>query len=144
MITLQQILNSQSSILEGKKVKLVRHKDSRPEYRELLKNKDTLLEYQKEQPKDVFGTCDYIISFIGLDRCRSVLFGVFKVGASKMKKGMYYYELEPVSKFDAFVDRLIIDWGKSPISWHQWYHTQTKEVIEILPARLHRQLSGPT
>ena len=133
MITLQEILSSQSPILDNAKVKVVRHKDGRAEYRELLKNKDTLLEYQREQAKDVFGECDYIISFIGLDRSRSVLFGVFKVGASKKKKGMHYYDLEPISEFDDLSDRLIIDWGKSTISWHQWYDKKSKEVIEILP-----------
>jgi hypothetical protein len=133
MIELQQILNSQSPLLEGKKVKVVRHKDSRAEYRELLKSKDALLEYQREQAKDVFGACDYIISFIGLDRSRSVLFGVFKVGVSKKKNDMYYYGLEPVHEFDDFIDRLIIDWGNNAIAWHQWYDKQTKEVVEILP-----------
>ncbi len=133
MITLQQILSSQSSLLEGKKVKIVRHKDGRAEYRELLKSRETLLEYQKEQAKDVFGACDYIISFIGLDRNQSVLFGVFKVGASKIKNGMYYYDLTPVDDFNNLIDRLIIDWGDGGLAWYQWYDRQKKEVIKILP-----------
>ena len=65
MLTLKQILNSQSPLLEGKKVKLVRHKDSRAEYRHVIKDRDALLEYQKEQSKDVFKDCDYIISLSG-------------------------------------------------------------------------------
>jgi hypothetical protein len=133
VITLQKILDSQSALLEGKKVKLVRHKDSRAEYRDILKCKDTLLEYQREQAKDVFGACDYIISFIGLDRSRSVLFGVFKVGTSKMKNRMYYYDLKDAPEFNDFIDRLIIDWGNNAIAWHQWYDKQSKEVVEILP-----------
>jgi hypothetical protein len=134
MITLQQILNSQSPLLDGKKVKIVRHKDGRAEYRDVIKDRDTLLEYQKEQAKDVFGACDYIISFVGLDRSQSVFFGVFKVSASKMKNELYYYDLEPVHEFDDFTDRLIIDWGNNAIAWHQWYDKQPKEVVEILPS----------
>ncbi len=133
MITLQKILNSQSPILEGKKVKLVRHKDSRVEYRHVMKDRDALLEYQREQAKDIFKGCDYIICFIGLERKRSVFIGVFKVNGYDIRNEQYYYELELVPAFNAFVDRLIIDWGGNAISWHQWYDRQPKEIMEILP-----------
>ncbi len=133
MITLQQILNSQSPLLEGKRVKLVRHKDSRAEYRHVMKDREALLEYQQEQPKDVFKGCDYIICFIGLERKRSVFIGVFKVNGSAIRNGQYCCDLTPVSEFNAFIDRLVIDWGGNAISWHQWYDKQSKEVVEILP-----------
>lgn len=133
MITLQQILSSQLPMLDGKKVKLVRHKDSRAEYRHVMKDREALLQYQREQAKDVFKGCDYIISFIGLERKRSVFIGVFKINSSGAKNGKHYYDLEPVSEFSDFVDRLVIDWGSNAISWHQWYDRQEKEVIEILP-----------
>jgi len=60
MITLQEILNLKSNILNDKKVKLVRHKDDREEYRELIKDRYNLLEYQKEQGNNVFKDCDYL------------------------------------------------------------------------------------
>lgn len=133
MITLKQILNSQSPLLEGKKVKVVRHKDSREEYRHVMKDREALLEYQREQAKDVFKGCDYIISFIGLERKRSVFIGVFKINGSGPRNGKHYYDLEPVPEFDDFVDRLVIDWGSNAIAWHQWYDRQEKEVVELLP-----------
>lgn len=133
MITLQQILSSQSSALDGKKVKLVRHKDNRAEYRHVMKDREALLQYQREQAKDVFKGCDYIISFIGLERKRSVFIGVFKINSSGPKNGKHYYDLESVPEFNDFVDRLVIDWGSNAISWHQWYDRQEKEVIELLP-----------
>lgn len=133
MITLQQILSSQSSLLDGKKVKLVRHKDSRAEYRHVMKDRDALLDYQKEQAKDVFKGCDYIISFVGLERKHSVFIGVFEVKATTYKNGLYYYDLEAVPEFNSLIDRLVIDWGSNAIAWHQWYDTQAKQVIEILP-----------
>ncbi len=133
MITLEQILISQSQMLKGQKVKLVRHKDSRVQYRDIIKDRDALLAYQCEQPKDVFKGCDYIISFIGLERKRSIFIGVFKVNDTTVKNGQYHYDLEPVTAFNDLVDRLVIDWGKNAIAWHQWYDKQSKEVIEILP-----------
>jgi hypothetical protein len=111
----------------------VRHKDSRLQYRDVIKERQALLDYQREQPKDVFKGCDYIISFIGLERRRSLLFGVFKVNGSEVMNGEYCYDLEAVPEFDSLVDRLVIDWGNNAIVWHQWYDTQSKEVVEILP-----------
>lgn len=133
MITLQQILNSQSTMLEGARVKLVRHKDSRMEYRDVLKERASALEYQREQGRDIFGDCDFIISFFGMERNRSVLFGVFKVGDSKVIKGKYYYDLEQVEAFNGLVDRLVVDWGSATRVWVQWYDKQPKEVLEVLP-----------
>lgn len=133
MLTLRQILKTQSGILENTKVKIVRHKDNRQEYRHISRDRAALLEYQKEQASDIFGECDYIVSFIGTERRKSVFIGVFKVGTHKKRNGKIYYELEQVPEFDDLIDRVVIDWGNNAISWHQWYHRQEKEVIEILP-----------
>ena len=133
MLTLQEILNTKSELLKSAKVKLVRHKDHRAEYRDVIKDKEKLLAYQREQPKDVFGDCDYIISFIGLERRRSVLFGIFKVNGAEQRDGKYFYNLQSVEGFEDLVDRLVIDWGANAIAWHQWHHKQAKEVIEVLP-----------
>ena len=134
MLTLAQILQSQSSILEGKRVKLVRHKDSRAEYRDAIKDRSKLLSYQQTQGRDVFGDCEYIISFMGLERSRSLFFGVFKVLGSQFVDGHYLYNLQQVEAFDGLVDRLVIDWGASARAWLQWYDRQEKAVIEILPS----------
>lgn len=133
MLTLRQILKTQSGILENSTVKIVRHKDNRQEYRHISKDRVALLEYQKEQASDIFGECDYIVSFIGTERRKSVFIGVFKVGQHTERNGKIYYELEQVPEFDDLVDRVVIDWGNNAISWHQWYHRQEKEVVEILP-----------
>jgi hypothetical protein len=141
-LTLQKILNMLSPMLEGKRVKLVRHKDTRPgelgKFRQILKDRKALLEGQKNQGGDNFKGCEYIVSFVGLKHNRSLLFGVFKVNGSK--KGArtdgrpgYFYDLEQVAEFNSLVGRLIIDWGGAARSWFQWYHKRPKEVIEILP-----------
>ena len=133
MLTLQEILNLKTDLFKKSRVKLVRHKDSREQYRELIKDKDELIEYQKEQAKPVFSKCDYIISFIGKERKKSILFGIFKVKGCTQKNGMYYYEFELLPEFEYLCNRVIVDWGGNAIAWHQWYHTQPKEIVQILP-----------
>jgi hypothetical protein len=134
MLTLQQILRTQSDILDNARVKIVRHKDGREEYRNAMKEKATIIEYQKKQENDVFKDCDYIISFKGIEQSRAILLGVFKVlGCESFNGKTWNYDLQLVPEFEDLADRLVIDWGNNAISWHQWYDRQPKEVIEILP-----------
>ncbi len=134
MLTLTELLNLRTNLFLDSNVKIVRHKDSREEYRDLIKDKQQLLLYQQIQSKDVFKGCDFIISFIGLERTKSLFFGVFKVkGVALMKDKNFHYDLEVLDGFEDLVDRVIIDWGGSTRSWHQWYNNGEKEVLEILP-----------
>ena len=131
MITLQSFLNSQTDIFQNAKVKLVRHKDARVEYRDMLKNRDTLLEYQRDQPTHVFKDCDYIISFIGNERNRSTLFGIYKVNDVEERDGIFHYNLKQVPELEHLNDRIVIDWGKAGRSWHQDYKN-IKETVQVL------------
>ena len=133
MITLKEILSSQSNVLENARVKLVRHKDNRLEYRDVIKDRQKLLTYQNKQPSKVFIECDYIVSFIGIERSRAVLLGVWKVNGYTISGKDFCYDLEPISDFDDLIDRLVINWGNGAIAWNQWYDKQPKEVVEILP-----------
>ncbi len=133
MLTIQEILNLKTDIFSSSKVKLVRHKDSRAEYRELIKDRNELLKYQQEQSKPIFHDCDYIISFIGQERKKSILFGIFKVNGYEERNGKYFYDLTQLPEFEYLSNRVIIDWGSNAIAWHQWYDKQVKEVIQILP-----------
>lgn len=132
MITLQSFLNSQSDIFENSKIKLVRHKDARVEYRDMLKNRDSLLKYQSEQPTDVFKNCDYIISFVGHERRRSTLLGIYKVNGVKHKNNLYHYDLEQITELEHLNDRIVIDWGTAGRAWCQKYEN-IKEVIQVHP-----------
>lgn len=133
MLTLQQIMDSQSNILNGKQVKIIRHKDNRAEYRDVMKDKDRLIEYQREQSKHVFKDCDYIISCVGIDRNQAILFGVFKVGDHEFINDHHYYDLDRIGDFTDLENRLIIDWGSNAISWHQWYNRHDKKIVQVLP-----------
>ena len=134
MLSLKQLIQSQTNVFDDTRVKIVRHKDNRPEYREMLKHRDDLLEYQREQGKPVFHDCEHILSFLGGERRRSIFFGAYKVLGHTMRGHLYYYDLEPISELAHLENRLVIDWGGGERSWWQWYHRQTKEIIEILPA----------
>lgn len=59
MISFCELFSLKSDILNKYRVKLVRHKDSRKEYRDLIKDRNELLKYQAHQSKNVFKDCDY-------------------------------------------------------------------------------------
>lgn len=143
MLTLQEILSLRSNIFQNSIIKLVRPKDERQEYKDLLKNKDSFLEYQRQQGKDVFN-CDYIVSFQVTNKGLTVLFGVFKVMGKKHVKGKdhkLYYDLEQLEGFEDLENRLVIDWGDGFRSWVQWF-PNTKEVVQILPKGFIGEFSG--
>ena len=136
MITIQELLRLKTDLFDNSRVKLVRHQDGRKEYREILKNREFLInEYQKEQSNPRFHECDYIISFTGMDGTKSMFFGVFKINGvitQKNEKGDIVYDIEEVFGYEDYINRVIIDWGKATQTWHQWYYNE-KQVVEILP-----------
>jgi len=143
MLKLSSILSAQSNVLEGKKVKLVRHKDNRADYRKVMKDKAVLLgDYQRIQPKAYFKDCDYLLVFIGLERRKSVFVEAYRVNGVQEIDGKFHYDLEEMNHFNVYRDRLVIDWGGSERSWHQWFPQNDKEVLEILPDGYVGEFSG--
>lgn len=134
MLTIQDFLRLKSDVLDTSRVKLVRHQDNRPEYRDLIKSREGLLQYQRDQSKEAYEGCDYIVSFAGRESSRAIFIGVFKVKGVTDKNGRFLYDLEPVADFEEFMDRIVIDWGNNARSWCQWYERNPKEIFEILPA----------
>lgn len=135
MLTFKELLSLKTDVLDKYRVKYVRHKDTREEYKEVIKNRAKLLEYQALQNNNVFNNCDYIASFIGLSQSRAVFIGLFKVEDVKTLATGYQYDLEEVvdDGIDDLKERLVIDWGNSTQSWHQWINKNPKEVTELLP-----------
>lgn len=127
------------------KIKLVRHQDKRRNLDKLYR--DGFLDlYQSYQTNNVFDGCKYIVSFLGWEGTQARFVGVYRVMGRKsqvqgphpsnlpypeLAQGKVYYELEPVPGFEDLKDRVIIDWGKSALAWHQYL--SEKEVVEILP-----------
>lgn len=145
MLTIQELISLKTAIFDNSKVKLVRHKDSRVEYRDVIKDRKKLIEYQKEQGTNVFGNTDYLVSFIGQESTKALLFGFFKVGDFEQKdNGKFYYELEEISVCSELVNRAVIDWGTGTRAWHQGFKSNKKEVLEILPKGYLGQFPGLT
>jgi hypothetical protein len=128
---------------DRKRVKVVRHKDTRFDV-EALKRDGWLDVYQQHQSGPVFDGCDQIVVFIGEDATTARFVGVYDVGARERAVDVplppefpyhdwadsgYFYSLVKRAGFTEFEDRLVIEWGRAALSWHQW--CTDREVIEL-------------
>lgn len=134
------------------KIKLVRHQDQRYDLYELMTT-GQLETYQACQSRPIL-ECQYMVSFIGLPHGKARLYGVYKVlsrnTVSEVQLPEHYsipeepetnfYHLEKVHGFEDLEERVVIDWGQSARSWHQWL--TEKEVTEILPVGYARPFPG--
>jgi hypothetical protein len=133
------------------RTKLVRHKDARVSAEELRQNElggQTWLElYQGYQKKPVFNNVKQVVSFYGLPGTRAGFYGVYRVldripardgppvpsGQRWGQDCNYFYKLEQDRRFHDLRDRLVIEWGKGAINWHQKLSEKSdKEVLEVL------------
>lgn len=132
----------------NKRIKLVRHKDARQKqlingkevegnpYDWYRNDKDIFIAYQSEQHRDVFKNVDYIVSFIGENGTIARFIGIYQIEGpdNERKSDKYCYKMTEVEGFDELKERIIIEWGASAISWHQWLNDKNdKEIIEITP-----------
>lgn len=140
----------------NKKIKLVRHLDTRRIDLHHLHQEELLNLYQCYQSNPVFDKCEYVVSFLGIENSKAKLIGVYKVNERKLavEKPLpsnfkypeifppngYYYELEPVNGFEDLNGRVVINWGGSTLAWHQWL--TEKEIIEILPVGYVKNFPG--
>lgn len=148
ILTIGKILK-EAGLDTSKRIKLVRHKDNRSElmidgkvmngnpYDWYINDRKSFIAYQSEQSEERFKNADYIVSFIGEDGTTARMVGVYRVlGLDKermerVNNGHFFYQMEEVDGFDELNERVIIDWGKSAINWHQWLDKNDKEIIAI-------------
>ena len=135
-----------------KKIKIARHKDEKRGYDlPLLYKKGQFDIYQSYQENADFHNCDYLISFLGIEKNQAVFIGVYEVinilPASSVPlpsqfiyqlnykpNRKYYYELRKMDEFQELIDRLVIKWSGGAINWIQNFNSTTsKEVIQLLP-----------
>ncbi|HIC10674.1 MAG TPA: hypothetical protein EYO61_04870 [Campylobacterales bacterium] len=126
------------------KTKIVRHSDYQ------IIHEDLIEEYQKYQPNNVFGNCDYIVVFTALEKRLSLFYGVYRINGGEFRKsvnipqelvecgydkqtGCFLYDIEKLDYLSNLKDRLVIDWGEGLRSWHQWLNKNDKKVVEIRP-----------
>lgn len=145
--TIQELLRGRDADFDAAKVvRLVRHADNRKikiidgkEVRGTLYNlyryqKEMFLKYQKEQNKKRFENVDYMVSFIGEKGTTARFVGVYKVGNKVPSRYMVddiICDMDIVDAFEPLTHRIVIDWGKSTVSWCQDYENQFKAVIRI-------------
>jgi hypothetical protein len=106
--------------------------------------------YQSIQTPQRFRGSEYILSFLGAESTLGTFLGCYRVlGTHPFAREnlpsdfaldddlsgevFVYWEMEKTSILADLVDRLVIDWGKSTLSWCQSATTE-KEVQYILPA----------
>ena len=145
--TIQEILRGRDADFDAaKNVRLVRHADNRKVkiikgeevhgslYTLYRYQKDTFLQYQKEQNKKRFENVEYMVAFIGEKGTTARFVGVYKVGnrvPSPYIEDDIICDMDIVEAFEPFTHRIVIDWGKSTVSWCQDYENQFKPVIRI-------------
>jgi len=132
---------------ERTRAKLVRHKEDKYPVQELLRN-GWLDLYQAYQGKPRFDNLDAIVSLYGLTGTHACLYGVFKVMRRRpgsegpipvncpwvmdwRKKCPYFYDLQRLPGYEALERRLVIEWGKGALAWHQ--QLSNKPIVELLP-----------
>jgi len=93
--------------------------------------KDLFLTYQSEQKTNFFENVEYIVSFIGEEKCSARFVGVYKnCGHVKIRGEISKFDFRKVAGFEELEEKVIIDWGNNAISWHQWWEHE-KYVIRI-------------
>lgn len=148
ILTISKLLN-EAGLDTTKRIKLLRHKDNRKglmiegkpvdgnPYEWYIKDRQKYIAYQSEQSEALFKDVDYIVSFIGEEGTTARMVGVYRIlgldqeRIDKVNNGHFYYKMAEVSGFEELNERVIIDWGKSTITWHQWLHKNDKEVVAI-------------
>ncbi|MBR1632498.1 MAG: GIY-YIG nuclease family protein [Bacteroidales bacterium] len=148
ILTISKLLN-EAGLDTTKRIKLLRHKDNRKDlmiegkpvdgnpYEWYIKDRQKFIAYQSEQSEALFKDVDYIVSFIGEEGTTARMVGVYRIlgldqeRIDKVNNGHFYYKMAEVSGFEELNERVIIDWGKSTITWHQWLHKNDKEVVAI-------------
>ena len=133
----------------SRRIKMLRHQGRRYDVHDLYKT-GRLAAYQSVQDHGRLD-CDYVVSFLGLEKTRSLFVGVWRVlGSQPMsdvardpafpfpewydEEDSIFYDMEEIPDFEDMKDRVVIDWGRSTRMWHQWLKRERpKTVIEILP-----------
>lgn len=126
--------------------KLVRHRDASLDVHE-LDQRGWLETYQSFQANPIFDDQDFIVSFLGEEGTLARLLGIYEVGprcaADQVPlpqgcsfeqwkdPGSVHYSLTRVSGFQAIERRVLIEWGRGTLAWHQ--HLTNKEVVAIRP-----------
>lgn len=140
--TIQELLkgrNEEFDKADVKRIRMIRHKDSRKEkiiggksfemslYDIYLYENEAFLTYQSEQLVKKFENVDYLVSFIGEESTSSRFVGVYKNNGKRQmlsdNKDEAYarFDIQELPGFELLKERVVIDWN-NPIQWLQHYN----------------------
>lgn len=145
--TIQEILSGRNSEFDASNaIKLVRHADNRKTKVIMGKNyecslldlfryeRGVLENYQREQKKGTFDKTEFIVVFLGEKGTNSRFAAVYRIVGkqqSPYRENEWIFDFQEVEEFKPLSCRIVIDWGKGTVSWHQDYREKTKAVIRV-------------
>lgn len=145
--TIQEILSGRNPEFDASNaIKLVRHADNRKtkvimgkiyecSLLDLFRYERGVLEnYQREQKKGTFDKTEFIVVFLGEKGTNSRFAAVYKIVGkqqSPYRENEWIFDFQEVEEFKPLSCRIVIDWGKGTVSWHQDYREKTKAVIRV-------------
>jgi hypothetical protein len=154
-ITFNMVIKAEG--IDPRDVHLARHHDTRPEckitpyelWRRDLRDNTTLLEeYQNIQSTAQFPIGKLLASFVRTRDGKTLFVGLFAVNSKGVtdegvidpcsglpRPGLIHYDMSRDDRLKDMQGRLVVDWGKGYIAWHQLAGRNDKRVIEILPDR---------
>lgn len=141
--------------IDIKNTKIVRHPYNKQEIKKIY-DSGFIEAYQCEQGNAVFDNCKYILAFLGTSNTNAMFLGCYEIGKryegeekkQRMPSGFpypeyfehgYYYEMSKTDKMSDLENRLVIDWGKSTRSWHQWAEND-KDIIAVYSPKNMREV----
>lgn len=133
--------------LDPAKVKLIRHSLGDKDFSKCYYSEPQMVwEYTRIQKPGFSKGYDYWCVFVSGEGTTARLFACYKVNGSVSAtpdlepvgfplegrfEGKYdYFDLEPVDNLKEYEHRLVIEWGKAALSWHQKGTTE-KDVLAI-------------
>ena len=140
--TIQELLKGRNEEFDNadvKRIRLIRHKDSRKVktiggqsyenslYDIYLYENDVFMTYQSEQLVKKFKDVDYIVSFIGEESTSSRFVGVYKNNGILQMLPDYNgeaharFDIKEIHGFELLKERVVIDWN-NPVQWLQHYN----------------------
>lgn len=133
--------------LDPARVKLFRHSMTSEQFKACYE-KNMIMEYTATQNRGFGKGYDYWAIFISDRGTLAKFYALYRVKGSQVATrnimpegfphedwfdGEYeYFDLEPLNLLEAYESRLIIDWGRATLAWHQ-KGTIEKSVVAILP-----------
>jgi hypothetical protein len=148
MLSFNQLL--QAASIPPDQTRMVRHQSKRGPLGkspyDLWRAQDGSFEqYQCIQGDKEFSVGDWVVSFVPGPSGETLFVGMYHVltmgkvedpsvtcpigGISAIDH--YHYTMERLDALDAYIGRLVVDWGKAFIAWNQWAGRQPKPIIEI-------------